>query len=259
MKRTWIAIGIIFGVVFSGTAVVVWAGDRYSYESVRQDYAGGDGTIENRTAEADEQSLSGPIGLEEAIRIALRNNPDSLMALARIDRAEAMIDQAEAPFYPTLSFYTEYLQGDAPSAYLFKTIDQRKLEPGTDFNDPGYLGDDFMLEKDKNDPNKAKITYYPSNEDAPYIWVNITVEDGLGGIDNEEIMFTVQNINDAPKILRVAGVQPTAKKITLYATEEVTRGYVIFGPRKAAPAGAVSPSPPPFSRRKPSSSRTGDP
>jgi hypothetical protein len=38
-----------------------------------------------------------------------------------------------------MNVYTEYLQGDAPSAYLFKTIDQRKLPPGTDFNDPGWF------------------------------------------------------------------------------------------------------------------------
>jgi outer membrane protein TolC len=31
------------------------------------------------------------------------------------------------------------MQGDAPSAYLFKTIDQRKLPPGTDFNAPGWF------------------------------------------------------------------------------------------------------------------------
>jgi outer membrane protein TolC len=31
------------------------------------------------------------------------------------------------------------LQGDSPSAFLFKTIDQRKLPPGTNFNDPGWF------------------------------------------------------------------------------------------------------------------------
>jgi outer membrane protein len=38
-----------------------------------------------------------------------------------------------------VNVYTEYLQGDAPSAYLFKSIDQRKLPPDTDFNDPGWF------------------------------------------------------------------------------------------------------------------------
>jgi outer membrane protein len=59
--------------------------------------------------------------------------------LARIERARAMLEKSAAPFYPHVNVYTEYLQGDAPSAYLFKTIDQRKLPPGTDFNDPGWF------------------------------------------------------------------------------------------------------------------------
>jgi hypothetical protein len=97
----------------------------------------------------------------------------------------------------------------------------------TDFNNPDYLGDDFVVEKDKNDPNKAMIKYYPSNEDAPFIFINVTVEDGLGGVDYEQIKFTVQNINDAPRILRVAGDQPTVKKITLYATQGTMRNFIV--------------------------------
>lgn len=77
------------------------------------------------------------LSLPEAIRIARENNPDSRMAVARIREAEAALMQAQAAFYPSIEFYTEYLQGDAPSAYLFKTIDQRRLPPNVDFNDPG--------------------------------------------------------------------------------------------------------------------------
>ena len=97
----------------------------------------------------------------------------------------------------------------------------------TDFNNPDYLGDDFVIEKDKNDPNKAMIKYYPSNEDSPFIYVNVTVEDGLGGVDYEQIKFTVQNVNDAPRILKVAGDQPTVKKITLYAKQGTMRNFIV--------------------------------
>jgi len=79
------------------------------------------------------------IGLNKAVEIALQNNPDMDMALARIQQSEAMLDEAMSAFWPMISIYGEYLQGDAPSAYLFKTIDQRKLPPGTNFNDPGWF------------------------------------------------------------------------------------------------------------------------
>ena len=61
------------------------------------------------------------------------------MALARIERARALLNKSAVPFYPQVKVYTEYMQGDAPSAYLFKAIDQRKLPPGADFNDPGWF------------------------------------------------------------------------------------------------------------------------
>jgi len=69
----------------------------------------------------------------------LDNNPDLLMAMARIERARALLEKSAAPFYPQVNVYTEYVQGDAPSAYLFKSIDQRKLPPDTNFNAPGWF------------------------------------------------------------------------------------------------------------------------
>ncbi len=82
---------------------------------------------------------AGSLSLENVIRIALQNNPDMDMAVARIQQSEAMLDEAISVFWPVISVYGEYLQGNAPSAYLFKTIDQRKLPQGTDFNNPGWF------------------------------------------------------------------------------------------------------------------------
>jgi len=73
----------------------------------------------------------------DLIRAGLASHPDRSMALARIGAAEAMLATARSAFYPSLGLYSEYVRGDAPSAYLFKSIDQRKLPPNTDFNDPG--------------------------------------------------------------------------------------------------------------------------
>jgi len=78
-----------------------------------------------------------PLGLEDVVRMALENNPDVDVAVARIRQSEAIIDQAMAAFWPALSAYTEYTAGDAPSAYLFKTIDQRGLPADLNLNDPG--------------------------------------------------------------------------------------------------------------------------
>ena len=83
--------------------------------------------------------IQGPLSLEEAIAIAGKGNLDLAMAAHRIESAAAAIRKARAAFYPQVGLSFEYLQGDAPSQYLFKTIDQRKLQPGTDFNQPGFF------------------------------------------------------------------------------------------------------------------------
>lgn len=78
-----------------------------------------------------------PLGLDEAVKTAWANNPEVEAALARIGRSEALIDRAQAVFWPRLSLRAGFTGGDAPSAFLFQTIDQRLLEPGVDFNRPG--------------------------------------------------------------------------------------------------------------------------
>jgi outer membrane protein len=115
---------------------------KYKYDRIKKDYAGltcstpqtGDISKKDEACE-----INRPISLQEAIAIARANNPDVLMTAARSQKAQAMLEQTKAPFYPYVGVYTEYLQGDAPSAYLFKTIDQRQLAPDTNFNDPGWF------------------------------------------------------------------------------------------------------------------------
>lgn len=87
----------------------------------------------------DLSRLGEPISVIDAIKIALYNNPDIDFAIARIRQSAATIDEANAAFWPVFSFYTEYVRGDSPSTYLFKKIDQREFEAGTDFNDPGKI------------------------------------------------------------------------------------------------------------------------
>ncbi|MFC1515302.1 TolC family protein [Thermodesulfobacteriota bacterium] len=116
--------------------------ETYRYENIQREYASRICKITSlpqETAGDETCGLKKPVSLTEALRIARNNNPDILMAVARIGQARSMIERSNASFYPTLGFYTEYMQGDAPSAYLFKTIDQRMLPPGTNFNYPGWF------------------------------------------------------------------------------------------------------------------------
>ncbi len=115
---------------------------RYAYDAVQTDYA----DVRCRLSPLAEKERTGrscavdrPVNLKEIIEIALSNNPDKMMAIARIQGAEADLMRANAAFFPTIGFYTEYMEGDAPSAYLFKKIDQRQLPQQTDFNRPGRI------------------------------------------------------------------------------------------------------------------------
>lgn len=75
--------------------------------------------------------------LEAALRQARSANPALDQAEARIAQARAALKESRAAFWPRVDVSLEYLRGDAPSAYLFKTIDARQLPPGVDFNEPG--------------------------------------------------------------------------------------------------------------------------
>lgn len=83
--------------------------------------------------------LNDPLTLTRVIDISIANNPNLQQAVHRIAQAKAMKDLSSAAFWPIIGFYTEYMQGDAPSAYLFKTIDQRRLPQNIDFNDPDWF------------------------------------------------------------------------------------------------------------------------
>lgn len=77
--------------------------------------------------------------LKDLMSSALKHNHDLAAARARIMQSEAVLKEARSAFMPTLSAFAEYVQGDSPSAFLFKSIDQRSLAPGTDFNRPGWF------------------------------------------------------------------------------------------------------------------------
>lgn len=83
--------------------------------------------------------LNDPLSLSRVLDICIANNPNLQQTVHRIAQAQAMKELSASAFWPTVGFYTEYMQGNAPSDYLFKVIDQRKLPQNIDFNDPGWF------------------------------------------------------------------------------------------------------------------------
>ena len=142
MKNGLLKIGVVFTAIFSSAIAAYGDDDAYSYEAILQKYkdvacnAGLKpiGVLSKKTC-----VIENPLSLKKAIAVGLKNNPEVLMAYARIKRASAMLKRAKSAFYPYVGIYSEYVQGDAPSAFLFKSIDQRKMPAGTDFNHPGWF------------------------------------------------------------------------------------------------------------------------
>ncbi len=92
-------------------------------------------TTGSRITFADKDLLT----IEEAVQISLEQNPDIAMVRNNVRIAREALERTDALFRPHISFYTEVSTGDAPSAYLVKSIDQRDLPPDVIFNDPGIF------------------------------------------------------------------------------------------------------------------------
>ena len=78
-----------------------------------------------------------PLSATDAVHLALASNPDLRAAADRVAQARAMLAGTTAAFLPRVAADVTYLHGDAPSAYLFKRIDARRLPAQVDFNNPG--------------------------------------------------------------------------------------------------------------------------
>ncbi|PID40147.1 MAG: transporter [Proteobacteria bacterium] len=136
--RTWICTLLLATFLFAGCALQ----EVYRHETIKTRHTDLGIDPQQSPASGESEPMGVPdsrLDLEKVLNLARSNNPDILMAMARIQQAQAMLEKSAAPFYPQINVYTEYMQGDGPSAYLFKAIDQRKLPPGTDFNDPGWF------------------------------------------------------------------------------------------------------------------------
>lgn len=80
------------------------------------------------------------LSVQEAVEMALAKSPDLEAARAQLAQARADLNRARSAYQPQLGLGMDYLRGDAPSAFLVRSIDSRSLPPGTNFNQPGRFG-----------------------------------------------------------------------------------------------------------------------
>ncbi len=143
--------------------------DRFRYDRVAATAAECNARSPER--DAGSSKISGaPLDLRSAVELARAGNPDIRIALASLRQAEAARRAVSAAFLPVLALDTGYLRADAPSQALFKSIDARRLAPGTDFNDPG----DF---ENFETGLTARYNLYRGGQDALDSWIAQAGED----------------------------------------------------------------------------------
>lgn len=83
----------------------------------------------------------------DAVRFALKNNPDAQIALKRIASSAAAIKEANAAFYPQLGVQAGYSRTDNPMYSFGNILNQGVFTNSIDFNDPGETDDlQFVLQ-----------------------------------------------------------------------------------------------------------------
>ncbi|MBX3024217.1 TolC family protein [bacterium] len=78
-----------------------------------------------------------PLSIEEAVGLALRDNPDARAAAERIGEAEARLGEATAAFYPRVDGRIVFARTDNPAQAFGMILNQRKFSFDLDFNNPG--------------------------------------------------------------------------------------------------------------------------
>ncbi len=80
---------------------------------------------------------TGPLSLDAAVDLAIRNNPDVRAATGRVEAARAAIFEAWSYYWPVLQVMENITQTDQPSRAFGSILDQRRFNNNLDFNDPG--------------------------------------------------------------------------------------------------------------------------
>ncbi len=90
------------------------------------------------SAQADEQTRS--YTLQQAIDMALANNPEMHIMQARIAQADAQLGEALSSFYPQIKTSLSYQYSNNPAQAFAMIIAQRRLDMNSgNFNYPGFV------------------------------------------------------------------------------------------------------------------------
>ncbi len=79
--------------------------------------------------------------LDRAVATALEHSPDARAARARVDAAQAMVDQSRSAWLPQLAISSRYTATNSPMMAFGSILNQRAFSPSIDFNHPGRIDD----------------------------------------------------------------------------------------------------------------------
>lgn len=80
-----------------------------------------------------------PWTLDRAVATALEHSPDARVARARVEGAQALVDQAGAAWQPQVSLSGRYTDTNSPMMAFGSILNQRAFNFGLDFNRPGQV------------------------------------------------------------------------------------------------------------------------
>lgn len=79
--------------------------------------------------------------LDRAVAAALQHSPDAQIARARIDAAQALVDQSQSAWLPRVSVAGRYTDTNSPMIAFGSILNERAFNFGLDFNSPGRVDD----------------------------------------------------------------------------------------------------------------------
>ncbi|MEY4940066.1 MAG: hypothetical protein RIQ93_1801 [Verrucomicrobiota bacterium] len=77
--------------------------------------------------------------LDRAIATALERHPDARLARARVEGAQALVDQAQSAWRPQVTLSGRYTDTNSPMMAFGSILNQRAFNFGLDFNHPGAV------------------------------------------------------------------------------------------------------------------------
>jgi outer membrane protein TolC len=80
-----------------------------------------------------------PWTLDRAVAYALEHSPDARVARARVEGAQALVQQAQSAWFPQLAVSGRYTDTNNPMMAFGSILNQRAFNFGLNFNHPGQI------------------------------------------------------------------------------------------------------------------------